>query len=617
MAEVDPRLGTVLDGRYRLDERLGAGGMGVVYRGERVGIGKTVAVKFLQDVAAALPELVRRFEREISAMSRLSHPHLTGVIDSGVSAGAPYLVMDYQLGRSLGEFIGDKGMAPGRAVGIARQILGGMAYAHRGGVVHRDLKPDNIMLLNDFDGDFVKILDFGLAKIVRGDGDDKSELTTSGLALGTPGYMSPEQAQGRNADQRSDLYSVGVILYLMVTGRKPFVAESPLAVLRMHMDQKPDPPRKVKPDCCSPELEKAILRSLEKAPSARFQNATEFARALETTPEGREASMPLIDLSMAAVDPSNPSLPSEKMPVPPTVAERPASKRRPRGRGVSRFLVILALASAIAVWLKLDPASARHLYQLVSSALSKSTEPPPPSGKTGKPAIKEAVPTPATNPSVKTSPFATPTPPPTPPPVAPPAAPMNTATPTPPAPIADDPGLIPSESEDAEDEIDDPLPTDTPGAQLEQAPLEPLPGKRGPTVADAAALLAADKVDAAMKTLYQVRRTSPRDPEVALLLGHAYFRKLWRTDGLREYGVALKLRPTLGRNPNLIRNTVAALDDPTYGHAHWLLRKRIGTAALEELRRVAKVGKNPKIQRRAALLATQIARRKGSTIRKP
>src|SRR5262245_23993052 len=233
MADTDPKLGAILDGRYRLDARLGAGGMGVVYRGERVGIGKVVAIKFLLDEAATMPDLVKRFEREVAAMSRLSHPHLTGVIDSGFHEQSPYLVMDFVSGRLLSDLVEKGSMPAGRAVGIVRQILSGLRYAHAGGVIHRDLKPDNIMLLDDVEGDFVKILDFGLAKVRFGEGEDATELTTTGLALGTPSYMSPEQARGTKADRRSDLYSIGVILYLLVAGRKPFAAESPLAVLRM------------------------------------------------------------------------------------------------------------------------------------------------------------------------------------------------------------------------------------------------------------------------------------------------------------------------------------------------------------------------------------------------
>ena len=168
MAEVsDPRIGTLLEGRYRLDTRLAAGGMGVVYKGELVAIGKPVAIKFLHDALAAVPDLVKRFQREATAMSRLAHPHIVSVVDSGLAGGVPFLVMDYVAGRSLAEVLADGPMPAARAAGITKQILAGAKHAHASGVVHRDLKPDNILMLADVEDDFVKILDFGLAKVVQ------------------------------------------------------------------------------------------------------------------------------------------------------------------------------------------------------------------------------------------------------------------------------------------------------------------------------------------------------------------------------------------------------------------------------------------------------------------
>src|SRR5262245_37485364 len=305
----DPRLGHVIDGRYRLDERLAAGGMGVVYKGVRIGIGKPVAIKFLHETFAALPDLVRRFEREAVAMSKLSHPNVVSVIDHGVAAGAPYLVMEFQFGRSLGDVLTGGPLPPRRTVGITRQILAGMRHAHDLGVVHRDLKPDNIMLLAGVEGDFVKILDFGLAKVVRGDGDNSStQLTNAGFALGTPGYMSPEQAQGSKLDHRSDIYSVGVMLFEMVVGHKPFRAESPIVLLRMQMDDPPPRPLSAAPlSGMSKDLEKVILKSLEKPPSKRYQSATEFGVALERTPEGSASEVAIpIELDSQDVMSSHP-----------------------------------------------------------------------------------------------------------------------------------------------------------------------------------------------------------------------------------------------------------------------------------------------------------------------
>ncbi|MCA1664724.1 MAG: serine/threonine protein kinase, partial [Myxococcales bacterium] len=281
MAEApDSRIGTTLEERYRVIERLAAGGMGVVYKGELVAIGKPVAIKFLHDALTLIPDVVKRFQREATAMSKLAHPNLVSVLDSGLAAGTPYLVMDFVSGKSLAEVLAQGPMPATRAAGLAKQILAGVRAAHAQHVVHRDLKPDNIILLDHVEGDFAKILDFGLAKVLRGEDSAASQLTNTGFALGTPGYMSPEQARGTDADERSDLYAVGVILYHMVTGRKPFVADSPLAVLRMHMDDAPTPPTRMLAGCCSSELERFILRSMAKEPGARWQTAAEMAQAL-------------------------------------------------------------------------------------------------------------------------------------------------------------------------------------------------------------------------------------------------------------------------------------------------------------------------------------------------
>src|SRR3954469_15344715 len=281
MAELpDPRIGTTLEGRYRIVERLAAGGMGVVYKGVLVAIGKPVAVKFLHDALSLIPDVVKRFQREATAMSKLAHPNLVSVLVSGLDRGTPYLVMDFVSGKSLAEVLAEGPMPATRAAGLARQILAGVRHAHGMHVVHRDLKPDNILLLDGVEGDFVKILDFGLAKVLRGEDSAASQLTNTGFAMGTPGYMSPEQARGTEADERSDLYGVGVILYHMVTGRKPFIADSPIAVLRMHMDDAPTPPTQLVPRCCSSELEKVILRAMAKEPGARWQTASDFAQAL-------------------------------------------------------------------------------------------------------------------------------------------------------------------------------------------------------------------------------------------------------------------------------------------------------------------------------------------------
>jgi serine/threonine-protein kinase len=281
----DPRLGQTLDGRYRIERQLAAGGMGLVYKGERLGLAKPVAIKFLHRSSAMVPERLERFRLEAAAMSRLTHPNLVSVIDFGEWEGVPYLVMDYHTGASLEEELRTGALDGQRAVFIAHQLLAGLGDAHARGVVHRDLKPGNILLIGGAGADLVKILDFGIAKLLD-DGGGPSELSVvAGYVLGTPEYMAPEQAKSQPVDARTDIYAVGVILYEMVTGHRPFSGGADLAVLRRQVEDPATPPRELNP-AISEELEAAILRALEKEPGDRWQTAGELATALAGVPEG-------------------------------------------------------------------------------------------------------------------------------------------------------------------------------------------------------------------------------------------------------------------------------------------------------------------------------------------
>ncbi len=277
----DPRIGQVLQGRYRILERVAAGAMGVVYRGERVELARPVAVKFLHPWIAAQQAFRMRFETEARAMSRLGHPNCVSVIDFGIE-GSPYVVMDFVAGSTLRELLGRGRLPPARAVAIARQLLAGVAHAHEQGIIHRDLKPENL-ILGDTAGltDHVRILDFGLAKLRDG------PAMTSGLAIGTPSYMSPEQTGAPGEiDGRTDIYAVGVLLFEMLAGRKPFVSDKVAEILLMHRDSPPPSVRATVPEAAiSGALEGVIYRALAKTPETRFQTAAEFAQALDQVPE--------------------------------------------------------------------------------------------------------------------------------------------------------------------------------------------------------------------------------------------------------------------------------------------------------------------------------------------
>jgi eukaryotic-like serine/threonine-protein kinase len=279
----DPRIGTVLQERYRILQRLSAGGMGVVYRGERLELGRAVAIKFLHSWMASDASFQRRFQIEAQAMSRLSHPCCVPVIDFGVQDGAPFMVMDFVTGQTLRTLVSEGGPLPAkRVLGLVRQVLAGLAHAHAQNIVHRDIKPDNIILTEAVGlGEQVRILDFGLAKLR----DTVTGLTT-GLAVGTPSYMAPEQIRAGEIDARTDLYSVGVLLFELLTGARPFVGEGSTEVMRKHQEAVPPTLGSLRSGAgFSPQLEAVVRKAMAKLPGDRFQSAAEFAAALDALPE--------------------------------------------------------------------------------------------------------------------------------------------------------------------------------------------------------------------------------------------------------------------------------------------------------------------------------------------
>jgi eukaryotic-like serine/threonine-protein kinase len=269
-------VGTVLAGRYRIERLLGSGGMGSVYRAEHVLMRKACAVKVLHREMTQVKEVVARFEREAVAAARIEHPNVAAATDFGqLENGSFYLVLEFIEGKSLSKLIADQGPVPEeRALLITRQIADALAAAHAAGIVHRDLKPDNVMLVTkDGSNDFVKVLDFGIAKVkIEEPGADHQALTRLNTVMGTPEYMSPEQARGETVDHRADLYTTGIILYEMLTGTSPFRHDEFVVVLTKKLTE--DPP--ALPPHVSSATRELVSQLLQRSPEDRPHSAADL-----------------------------------------------------------------------------------------------------------------------------------------------------------------------------------------------------------------------------------------------------------------------------------------------------------------------------------------------------
>ena len=276
-------IGAIVEGRYKVLELIGRGGMGEVYKVEHVRMGKIAAMKMLHEELAREHEIVARFQREAQAVSKLSHPHTVQVFDFGEHEGSLFLVMEYVRGQDLGSLCRTEDhLTYKRALPMLVQMCLALEEAHEAGIVHRDIKPENVIVSKGTDGaDYIKVLDFGLA-LFREQGPDQANITQQGNVIGTPYYMSPEQIRGEEVDQRADIYALGATLYRMVTGETPFVAKTPVGVLTKTLTEVLVPPCKRRPDLNIPgALEAVVMKAMAKESSERYASSRALRKALE------------------------------------------------------------------------------------------------------------------------------------------------------------------------------------------------------------------------------------------------------------------------------------------------------------------------------------------------
>jgi serine/threonine protein kinase len=312
--------GTML-GPYAILERIGGGGMATVYKAYQPSVDRFVALKVVRVDIAEQPEFRERFDREARTIARLEHRYILPIYDFGESEGIPYLVMRYTDGGTLSDVIASGPLPPQRAIRYIGQVAEALAYTHARDIIHRDIKPANILLSPD---DHVLLTDFGIAKMVAG----TTALTAAGMALGTPFYMAPEQVRSQPIDARTDIYALGIVLYECLVGRPPFVAETPWAVLDMHVRDPLPSPRAANP-AIDAALEQAILKATNKKPEDRFGSADEFAAALHAIPEALPAPTPALRPTPAAI-PHTLVLPEDEQPAGPAAVASPSSPSVPQ-----------------------------------------------------------------------------------------------------------------------------------------------------------------------------------------------------------------------------------------------------------------------------------------------
>ncbi len=603
--------------------------MGTVYRAERLKLGKIVAVKVLHDELPDELSSRKRFEIEAVAMAKLEHPNCAAVLDVGVHDGRPFVVMDFITGADLKSLVDAGPVPPPRAISIVRQVLSGLAHAHELGIIHRDIKPANIILGQKAGlGDHVKILDFGLARLQA---ESQVSKLTTGIVVGTPAYMAPEQIRGTAIDARADLYAVGVLLFELLTGKKPFSSpkDDPIEVVSMHLKNPVPRLDAMLPGTDFGELENVIAHALQKAAADRFQTATEFVAALDAIHKAIEHSQAISASMMIPQGDTRLGVPAHAAKVGsapvyvPHVSSAPvATHERADSTPIPSASPSTGSAPVEMPRGSFDSHDAPVGLGLVNGARARTPtaqglapaafvqKPPAEEPFTGAstPLISPVIPTrPDTDPMVHLPPVTLP-------------APANAATKLPfklerkhvligggvllvlviiligatrgggnkpakqPETVATANGSAPVPVEPAEIE----MPGDDPAT--EQGILD-----------KARTDITARRTEPALAMLLRARKKYPQNGEIPYLAGTLYFDKMWWSDGLKMFREALKIDPHYATDGDMIKVVVKGFaTTPTYNaDIARFLRDEIGSPAEAYLDEVANTHENASVRKRA------------------
>jgi serine/threonine-protein kinase len=619
LGDAPERVGTIVDGRYKIVEVMAAGSMGSVFKAERVPVGKIVAIKFLHASFANDTEFQARFERETRVMSKLNHPNCVSVVDFGVWENAPYLVMDFVAGDTLRTILDRGPIPPQRALSLCRQIAAGLAHAHAQGIVHRDIKPANIMVAEEIGhGERVRILDFGLARLRGNVGRDA---TQHNMVVGTPNYMAPEQTvPSANVDARADIYAVGVVLFEMVVGDRPFHAEDTLQLLGMHRAA-PIPRLKdrVKEDVELPNgLQDLIDKAMAKAPDARYQTAIELADAIDDVIAGKRSSE--VDVTIPTPTKKKTTSPEAIAPTMvdlSTESDEPPPRRSRFWRTMFTAMILVGGAAAMAGYLihrnadseKKAEGSAQQVA--VVPPTIDAAELPPIDAAIVPPAIDAAIVPPAIDAA---------------------EVPPIDAAEIPPVDAAeqgsgsaqgsgsgqgssagsDEIEMDPEKAEDldpqkgsAEKAVDEAEDAPTTGSAAEaKTPEAP---KRAATLHDAVLLIKDGQREQALAALSRLGRESPKSAYIPFLMGNLYADKLWWSVAMDEYSRAIKNNAAYRKNPTLIRNVIRMLASrKTQRQAGGFLVRTVGHPAIPLLKTAAARDPNAIIKQQSTMLLRQI-----------